>query len=102
MHLRAGHMLPSHALKDAPIHNIQQCLAQQYTDELSIDPFLSIVASLQKGRLKQDQMNQVVTETTPAKRWADPTEIGEVTSASQQVRLNMRTYSIVQTILTGS
>lgn len=35
-------------------------------------------ASLQGGKLTQDGINQIVTESTPAKRWADPEEIGEV------------------------
>ncbi|CAL5223980.1 g6591 [Coccomyxa viridis] len=35
-------------------------------------------ALFEKRKGMQDGINQVVTESTPAKRWADPTEIGEV------------------------
>ena len=51
------------------------------------DSFNKVDACPQKRKGMQDGINQVVTETTPAKRWADPTEIGEVIPASLLIRL---------------
>lgn len=53
----------------------------------------------------RDAINKTVTEASPAKRWADPTEIGEVIYVIPDVLLLVRRYNMesacVQAYFTG-
>ena len=53
----------------------------------------------------RDAINKTVTEASPAKRWADPTEIGEVIYVIPDVLLLARQYNMdsacVQAHFTG-
>ncbi len=42
----------------------------------------------------RDAINKTVTEASPAKRWADPTEIGEVIYDIPDVQLLARGYNM--------